>query len=281
MGCCQMRIFIVDADVNVVRLLDRIIEDRDLGEVVGKSNDGSEAFNQIRLIRPDICLVDLLMPGKDGISLVREIKLLYPNTQFIMISQTSSKSLISRAYESGIEYFISKPIDAIEVQVVTKKVIEKIQYIKKLNRIKKMFNEEAYEKPSIDCDDIIRLILNKIGIMGETGTKDIIYVVKYLVNSEQNHASTSMTELLSHFAENPRSMEQRIRRTASVGMVNLANLGIEDYMNEVFVEYSNSLYSFEQLKIEMDYIRGKTTKRGAVNIKKFIDGLVYYASRYD
>lgn len=276
-----MRIFIVDDDVNVVRLLDRIIQDRDLGEVVGKSNDGTEAFNQIRLLRPDICMVDLLMPGKDGISLVRESKLLYPNTQFIMISQTSSKSLISKAYESGIEYFISKPIDAIEVQVVTKKVIEKIQYIKKLNRIKKMFNDDLVEKPSNDCEDLIRLVLNKLGIIGESGTKDIISVVKYLVNSEQNYASTTITELLSHFAENPRSMEQRIRRAANVGMVNLANLGIEDYMNEVFVEYSNSIYSFEQLKIEMDHIRGKTTKRGTVNIKKFIDGLVYYASRND
>lgn len=52
-------------------------------------------------------------------------------------------------------------------------------------------------------------------------------------------------------------------------------LGIEDYMNDVFMEYSNGLYNFEQLKIEMDHIRGKGKSRGKVNLKKFIDGLVY------
>ncbi len=75
-------------------------------------------------------------------------------------------------------------------------------------------------------------------------------------------------------------MEQRIRRTATIGMINLANLGIEDYMNEVFTEYSNGLYNFEQIKIEMDYIRGKSSKRGKVNLKKFIDGMVYYCNNY-
>ena len=59
---------------------------------------------------------------------------------------------------------------------------------------------------------------------------------------------------------------KRIRRTATAGMINLANIGIEDYMNETFVEYSNGLYNFEQLKTEMDFIRGKTKKRGKVNL---------------
>ncbi len=273
-----MRIFIADDDANIVRLLERIILDRDLGQVVGKSNNGAEAINQIMVLRPEICMVDFMMPGKDGISVVKEIKGIYPNIQFIMISQTSTKSLISKAYESGIEYYISKPVDAIEVQVVTKKVIEKIQTIKKLNRIKNMFNDDEIEKNSADTENLVRLILNKIGIIGESGTADIINVVKHLISTEQNLSNITITELLSRFTDNPRSMEQRIRRTATAGMINIANLGIEDYMNEVFVEYSNSLYSFEQLKIEMDFIRGKTTKRGSVNIKKFIEGIVYYVN---
>lgn len=48
-------------------------------------------------------------------------------------------------------------------------------------------------------------------------------------------------------------------------------------MNEIFTEYSNGLYNFEQIKIEMDFIREKSKKRGKVNLKKFIDGIVYYS----
>ena len=71
-------------------------------------------------------------------------------------------------------------------------------------------------------------------------------------------------------------MEQRIRRTASTGMVNLAHLVIEDYSNEIFTEYSNTLYNFEQVRKEMDYIRGKSKKHGNVKIKNFLNALAIY-----
>jgi two-component system response regulator YcbB len=47
-------------------------------------------------------------------------------------------------------------------------------------------------------------------------------------------------------------------------------------MNEIFISYSNSIYNFEDVKAEMDYIRGKSKSRGKVNIKKFIDGLMIH-----
>lgn len=84
----------------------------------------------------------------------------------------------------------------------------------------------------------------------------------------------TVKELCSLLSNNPKSMEQRVRRTVFTGMVNLANLGVEDYMNEIFTEYSNSLYNFEQVKKEMDFIRGKSKRRGKVNLKKFIEGMV-------
>ena len=47
-------------------------------------------------------------------------------------------------------------------------------------------------------------------------------------------ADCTIKELCSKFSDNPKTMEQRISRTATVGMINLANIGIEDYMNEIF-----------------------------------------------
>ena len=126
----------------------------------------------------------------------------------------------------------------------------------------------------------IKRVMQKIGILGEVGTQDIIKIAKYLIDNNKTMADFTIKELCSKFTDNPKTMEQRIRRTATVGMINLANIGIEDYMNEIFTEYSNGLYNFEQLKIEMDYIRGKSKKRGRVNIKKFIDGIVYYGKQH-
>ena len=191
--------------------------------------------------------------------------------------------MISKAYQSGIEYYISKPINAIEVQTVIKKVEEKINMKKKLTQIQNLFStepkaviEEEKSNSSIDC---VKTVMQRIGIIGESGSQDIVDVVKYLIDTNQSMCNFTVKELCSLFNDNPKTMEQRIRRTATVGLINLANIGIEDYMNEIFTEYSNALYNFEQLKIEMDFIRGKSKKRGKVNMKKFIDGIVYYGKK--
>lgn len=276
-----MRIFIVEDDKNIVKILEKIIIDKNLGDVIGKAYDGVSALKDIKVLKPDIVLVDLLMPGKDGISLIKEVKSIYSDIQFIMISQVSSKDMVAKAYQSGIEYYILKPINAIEVQAVIKKVIERLNMNKKLDQIQNIFTSDLNTSRESQIDSVkgIERVMERIGIIGEVGSQDIITLANYLIDTNQSMADFTIKELCSRFSDNPKSMEQRIRRTATVGLINLANLGIEDYMNEIFTEYSNGLYSFEQIKIEMDYIRGKSDKRGKVNIKKFMDGMVYYGKR--
>lgn len=279
----MMKIFIVEDDENIIRILEKIIMDKKLGDVVGKANDGIGVLEDIKVLKPDILLVDLLMPGKDGISLIKEAKMMYPDIQYIMISQVSSKDMIAKAYESGVEYYVSKPINAIEVQNVINKVKEKLNMKNKLDKIQNLFASESQslkvQNNSSNSIENVKRVMQKIGVVGETGSQDIIKLVKYLIDTNQNMSHLTVKELCSKFTDNPKTMEQRIRRTATVGLINLANIGIEDYMNEIFTEYSNGLYNFEQLKIEMDFIRGKSKKRGKVNIKKFIDGMIYYGNR--
>jgi two-component system response regulator YcbB len=69
-------------------------------------------------------------------------------------------------------------------------------------------------------------------------------------------------------------MEQRLRRAINRGLINLANVGIEDYMNENFMRFSSTLYDFENVKAEMDFIRGKRDSGGKISVRKFIDNLI-------
>ncbi|NLV75576.1 MAG: response regulator [Tissierellia bacterium] len=278
-----MRIYIVEDDDNIVNILEKIILDKDLGEVIGKANNGKKGLEEIPLLKPDIVLVDLLMPGMDGINLTRKVKAIDPDIQYIMISQVSSKDMIAKAYESGIEYYISKPINAIEVESVIKKVKEKMSMRQKLEQIENIFSSESsdlkVEENIYDDIEGVKQVMQRLGVAGEAGSQDIIQVAKYLIETNQSMSNFTVKEICSRFTDNPKTMEQRMRRAAAVGLVNLANIGIEDNINEIFVEYSNGLYNFEQVKIEMDFIRGKTKKRGKVNIKKFLDGIVYYGRR--
>lgn len=274
-----MRIFILDDDVNIIYILKMIIEDKELGTVVGEAMDGDIGIKKIRSLSPDIVLIDLLMPGIDGLTIVKQIKEEYPEIQFIMISQVYSKNMIEKAYRYGVEYYVNKPINAIEVEIIIKKVTERIEIDRAILKVWEKFDNKAprdLEKAKGICEQSINNILMELGIIGENGSDDIIAIIKYVVENEINFKQVTMRELCSLFTDNPRSMEQRIRRALNIAMTNIANLGLEDYMNETFVEYSNSLFNFEQVRKEMEFIRGNIDKGGSTNIKNFIIGLMSY-----
>ena len=97
---------------------------------------------------PDMVLIDFLMPEKDGVQVMRELRERGCKAKCIMISQVAAKELIGKAYDAGIEFFISKPINIIEVKSVIRNVDEQIKNEKTLTNIKKMFMAEISECPA-------------------------------------------------------------------------------------------------------------------------------------
>ncbi len=276
-----MKIYIIEDDIIVIKMLENIIEDNDLGTVCGYSLNGNDGIAEISVLCPDIVLVDLLMPEKDGIAVVKELKNMSINSKFIMISQVSSKNMVGKAYSEGVDFFISKPINVIEVTTIIKNVIEQINYKTTLENIRNLFANDGNaasisEDTNLGKIKKIQLILNKLGMSGEKGAKDIISICEYLINNKQNMSDVNINDICKKLSSNSKNMEQRIRRAVSKGLTNISNLGIEDYMNEIFILYSNSIYNFEDVKAEMDHIRGKSKSGGKINIKKFIDGLMIH-----
>ena len=273
-----MRIYIIDDDITVVKMLENIIEDNDLGTVCGNALDGNAGLAEITVLEPDIVLVDLLMPGIDGISVVKEFNNKKNRPAFIMISQVSSPNMVSKAYTEGVDFFINKPINVIEVISVIKNVKEKINYKRIVDNIQNLIHKEnttdTINQPSENKIKRIQLILNKLGMSGEKGEKEILEICNFLIVNDKNMSDLNVKDLCNKLSPNSKNMEQRIRRAVSKGLTNIAHLGIEDYMNDIFIMYANSLFSFEDVKAQMDFIRGKSKFGGKINIKKFIDGLL-------
>lgn len=276
-----MRYYIIDDDVNIVKILANLIEENGSGEVVGSSNDGETALREILICNPDIVLVDLLLPKLDGNSLVREVKLLKPKIKFIMISQVSDARLVGDSYNSGIEFFISKPINKIEVEKVTSKVAEKIEIENMLDNIKKVFKDvNAEKKQENDNIKIIKHVLSKFGMLGEKGTNDIIKICMYLLETKKSFEECNFNDLCSIIGDSPKTVQQRMRRAIKIGLSNLAYIGIEDYYNESFQDYSKGMFDFSSVKAEMDYIKGKNRTGGKVIISKFFEGLLLQCEDY-
>lgn len=278
----MMSFYFIDDDKNICNILKLIINERGLGVCCGSANNAAEALEDLPSTKPDIVIVDLLMPEIDGISFVKQARKIVPDASYIMLSQVSSKDMIASAYEAGIEFFIQKPINSVEVEAVIKKVSDGLSMKRMVRKMQNIFMEDTSPATvtvpdnSEQIENSLRTILTRIGIIGDIGSKDIISIVKYLVDHQDNADSLTVSDLCSHFCDTPKSMEQRIRRTAFNGLVNLAHLGLEDYSNEIFVDYSSTLYNFEQVRREMDFIRGKTDKHGNVRIKHFLNALASY-----
>ena len=280
-----MKFYFVDDDKNIRTILKILVTERNLGECCGSSGNGDDALEDVAALHPDIIIVDLLMPDMDGISFVEKARKISPESACIMLSQVASKDLIAKAYESGIEFFIQKPLNAIEVESVIRNVLKTLSMHRTIGKVQSLFETEFSENgrqsdnPSPQSENFqsrLTNVLQKLGIIGELGSKDIITLITWLHDRSETLEQQTLGRLLSQFSENTKSVEQRIRRAASTGLVNLAHLGLEDYSNDVFTEFSNTLYNFEQVRREMDYIRRKSDKHGNVKIRSFLNALLSY-----
>ena len=280
-----MKIYLIDDDSNILNILKLIIQAKNLGEGCGFCASPVDALDDLKYIKPDIVVVDLLMPGMDGISFVNKAAAEYKDIAYIMLSQVSNKDMISSAYEAGVEFFIQKPINAIEVESVLTKVTQSLAMKRTLSGMQSLFMTQMQDMmpkavPTAPKESRhiqkVKDILQRLGIIGEIGSKDIINVVDYMITHREAATDMTLTELCAQFSDNPKSVEQRIRRTANTAQVNLAHLGLEDYSNDIFIEYSNTLFNFEQIRREMDYIRGRSLKGGNVKIRNFLNALVSY-----
>ena len=110
-----IRVLLVD-DHTVVRsglrtffdLLDDI-------EVVGEASDGSEGVAMTRRLKPDVVLMDLLMPNMDGVTAIGRIKAELPETEIVTMTSFIEEEKVTAALEAGASGYVLKDAEAEEV----------------------------------------------------------------------------------------------------------------------------------------------------------------------
>ena len=104
----MIRILIVD-DQNLVQQGIKSLLERDLDfKVIGTVKDGRNAVQQIAQIHPDVVLLDIEMPGMDGITTTKYINRVSPNTKVIILSSHEEKKYVTRALMAGAKGYLLK-----------------------------------------------------------------------------------------------------------------------------------------------------------------------------
>jgi len=274
-----MNYYIVDDNIAVVKILQNVLRVRGLGEVTGSSTDPESAVGEILRLRPDVVLVDLLMSGIDGVTLVSEIKRKNPHTSFVMISKVTDKKMVQSAYEAGVEFFINKPINVIEVERVLRGLEEKIHMRKIMSSIKELFPEDrsapTEEKPVPSDNNQISVFLGMLGMLGEKGARDIQRMAQYMLKTGMPFDRAVLEAAAAETGDTTRNIEQRARRAIKKGLTNAANAAIDDYTGDIVDGYATYVFDFKTLKEEMDAVRGNGAG-GRITLSRFMDGLVAY-----
>ena len=196
--------------------------------------------------------------------------------------------MVAESYSKGIEFFIHKPINKVEVQMVLKRTTEQYRLKNSLQAIRQSLSN--FEIPEVKhtkktTREHIQSILNDMGIVAEVGSEDIIKIIEQLLIEKHKIAPLPpLKEIYEKVAmltkstpddilKESKAIEQRVRRTILAAMINLANLGIVDYTNSEFEYYTPRYFDLTDIRYLMQQIENNGHRKAKVNIKKFIQVL--------
>lgn len=111
----KAKILIVDDNRIIREVLRGLIRHDDQLQVVGVAANGESALEMIAQLKPDLVCCDVLMPGLDGIAVLRAIHAAHPGTRVIVVSGESRPDVVSRALKAGASGFVVKPFNAEKV----------------------------------------------------------------------------------------------------------------------------------------------------------------------
>ncbi|MBN1688755.1 MAG: response regulator [Candidatus Omnitrophica bacterium] len=103
----EKKILVVDDEDDVRLFLQDFLNERNLA--VEAAGNGEEALKKIEANPPDIVLLDIMMPGMDGLTCLEQIKKKHPKIMVVMITALKDETRINRAKELGAHNYIVKP----------------------------------------------------------------------------------------------------------------------------------------------------------------------------
>ncbi len=189
------RVLVVDDAEGIRTYLANLLESS--GYDVDSAKDGTRALALLDGgAAPDVIVLDVMMPGIDGIETLRRIKERHADVPVIMLSVVGKASIIVEAMQLGASDYINKPLEEEELQLALDKILEK----KSLERQRQILSEDLqrYRDGVVWASESmqeIRTVLEQVGetnvtilIQGESGVgKEIIARTAHSVSTRSEH----------------------------------------------------------------------------------------------
>ena len=104
----RIRVLVVDDHPLVRDSMRRVLENTGEFEIVGQASDGEEAVPLVLELRPEVVIMDIIMPGKDGVAACREIVESLPDTRVLMLTASTDDDRVVAAVAAGATGYVIK-----------------------------------------------------------------------------------------------------------------------------------------------------------------------------
>lgn len=158
----KLKVLIADDNKDFCDVVSNYLEKQDDMEIVGIAHDGVEAYDQIMLIKPDVALLDGIMPRLDGIGVLEKLNESHASvsTMCIMLTAMTQERITQKAFNLGVQYYIAKPFD---MELLVSRIRQLREKISSPNNKNGSFN--SFGKHSeVDLETRVTNILHEIGV---------------------------------------------------------------------------------------------------------------------
>lgn len=193
----MIKVLVVDDHEIMRRGLSLVFELSEDFELVGEACDGDEACKKVETTDPDVVLMDLRMPGKDGIQASREIKRRWPRTKIMVLTAIDDEDDIVIAIEAGVDGYMLKNVSGDELTDAVRLIAGGQMYLHPLVARKALSGRPGCPACRANMEQHLTVCESRVlGLMAE-GLKNKEIAAKLYLSEEtvKSHISHILTKL--------------------------------------------------------------------------------------
>lgn len=158
----KLKILLADDNKDFCDVICNYLEKQNDMEIIGIAHDGLEAYEKILNEKPDVALIDGIMPRLDGIGVLEKLNQTGQpiQTMCIMLTAITQEQITQKAFSLGAQYYIAKPFDMDLLVSRIRQLKEQITLTPNKNNMLNCFSKRA----EVDLETRVTNILHEIGV---------------------------------------------------------------------------------------------------------------------
>lgn len=231
----KVSVLIADDNCDFANGLSHYLKSQEDFEVVGVAYDGEEAYNMIAETKPDVALVDIVMPKRDGLAVLKKLseEKFDKRIEYVAMSVTSSERIIDSALKLGAEYFLLKP----QSPEAIADTIRSIKANEESHTVKESAAKTLVQKPEtkeFDLEELVTDYIHELGVPAHIKGYQYIRSAIIMVVNNMELLNYITKQLYPTIAKQYRTTSSRVERAIRHSIEVAWDRGKPEVMNDIF-----------------------------------------------